>query len=213
MSEISIYLLRHGELVKSGILCGRTDIELSERGKQQLIDATSKLPIISHCFSSPLIRCQVFAQQFCQQQQIPLQVIEQLAEMNFGDWDGEDYQTLWQQNAKLAGAIHSLGDFWQNPWQCSPPNGETMTDFAVRVDAIWQLLLKQGVSVSQDSEKPQNFLVISHGGVIRYILAKILNLPLPGTSHMTQIDVPYGALIHIKIFVDNNGKAWPKLML
>jgi len=30
---------------------------------------------------------------------------------------------------------------------------------------------------------------------------------------MTNIDVPYGALIHIQVFIDNDGKAWPKLML
>ena len=30
---------------------------------------------------------------------------------------------------------------------------------------------------------------------------------------MTNIDVPYGVLIHIQIYIDDTGKAWPKLML
>ena len=30
---------------------------------------------------------------------------------------------------------------------------------------------------------------------------------------MANIDVPYGALIHLQVTVDESGKAWPKLML
>ena len=58
-----------------------------------------------------------------------------------------------------------------------------------------------------------NTLVICHGGVIRYILAKVLGLPIPGINHMANIDVPYGGLIHLQVTIDDNAKAWPKLML
>ena len=206
-------MLRHGELVQSGILCGHTDIALSECGKQQLNDAVAKLPTISHCYSSPLVRCQAFAEQFCRKNQLSLQVLAQLKEMNFGDWDGQDYESLWQERKLLNEETPTLGAFWQNPWQCSPPNGETMIDFTTRVDAVWQQLLQQITELSQATTKSENILVLSHGGVIRYILAKVLGLPLPGTAHMTQLDVPYGGLIRLQVFIDSTGKAWPKLML
>lgn len=206
MSEFNVYLLRHGELVQKGILCGRTDIALSDLGKQQLIAATNKLPTISHCFSSPLKRCRDFAEQFCQKNGLTLQVSEQLQEMNFGDWDGARYQTLWQTSP-------TLGEFWQNPWQCLPPNGESMTSFTERVDDFWQNLISQLSQANIDKCDSSNILVFSHGGVIRYLLAKVLGLAIPGTHHMTNIDVPYGALIHIQIFIDSDGKAWCKLML
>jgi len=206
LSEFNVYLLRHGELVQKGILCGRTDIALSDLGKQQLIAATNKLPTISHCFSSPLKRCRDVAEQFSQKNGLTLQVSEQLQEMNFGDWDGARYQTLWQTSP-------TLGEFWQNPWQCLPPNGESMTSFTERVDDFWQNLISQLSQANIDKCDSSNILVFSHGGVIRYLLAKVLGLAIPGTHHMTNIDVPYGALIHIQIFIDSDGKAWCKLML
>lgn len=213
LSEFNIYLLRHGELVQKGILCGRTDIALSDVGKQQLIEAVNKLANITHCFSSPLIRCRIFAEEYCLQNKLPLQVAEQLQEMNFGDWDGQSYQTLWQTQTTLDEKTPSLGAFWQNPWQCLPPNGESMESFAGRVDDFWQSLLLQLSQNGPEKSDLSNILIFSHGGVIRYLLAKVLGLPMPGTTHMTNLDVPYGALIHIQIFIDNDGKAWSKLML
>lgn len=213
MSEFNIYLLRHGELVQTGILCGRTDIGLSDTGKQQLINATNRLPKISHCYSSPLIRCRDFAQEYCQKNELSLQVFAQLQEMNFGDWDGKTYQELWQTQGSSDDKIPSLGAFWQNPWQCLPPKGESMECFTQRVDQFWLELLAQLQQRSTEGSNSQNILVFSHGGVIRYLLAKVLQLPIPGNAHMTNLDVPYGALIHIQVFIDNEGNAWPKLML
>ncbi len=217
MSVFNIYLLRHGELVESGILCGRTDIALSAVGEQQLNRATQSLPEISSCYSSPLLRCRTFAEQYCEKHQLTLQISPALQEMNFGDWDGKRYQDLWQLRQQTAACsaekILTLGDFWQDPWQCQPPNGETMANFTQRVDHFWQGLLMQLPQISDEKNQSSNTLVFSHGGVIRYILAKVLGLPLPGINHMTNLDVPYGALIHLQIFIDSDGKAWPKLML
>lgn len=218
LSVFNIYLLRHGELVESGVLCGRSDIALSNTGKQQLVEASQGLVDISQCYSSPLNRCRVFAESYCQQLDISLQITADLKEMDFGDWDGQSYQTLWQpQNStKNAENAPTLGDFWQNPWQCQPPNGETMASFTARIDSFWARLLRQFEQAAQKEQRqcrPKNTLVVSHGGVIRYILAKVLGLPIPGVNHMANIDVPYGALIHIQISIDSNGKAWSKLML
>ncbi|MCW8834470.1 MAG: histidine phosphatase family protein [Colwellia sp.] len=213
MSEFNLYLLRHGELVQKDILCGRTDIALSDLGKQQLIAATNKLPKISSCYSSPLRRCRIFAEEYCQQHELALQVSSQLQEMDFGDWDGKRYQTLWQAQASSDEESPTLGAFWQNPWRCLPPNGESMESFTERVEHFWRNLLAEFHQTAHGNNNEQNILVLSHGGVIRYLLAKVLQLPIPGTTHMTNIDVPYGALIHIQILIDSEGKAWPKLML
>ncbi|ARD45303.1 histidine phosphatase family protein [Colwellia sp. PAMC 21821] len=224
MSVFNVYLLRHGELVQTGILCGRTDIALSDTGKKQLVNAIQYLPNISHCYSSPLIRCREFAEKFCQKNELPIQVLAELQEMNFGDWDGKSYQSLWQpelepdQQIELSSdkKIPTLGDFWQNPWQCQPPNGETMASFTQRVDKFWHNLLAQLEQSHLHKNKQNqavNTLVFSHGGVIRYILAKVLGLPIPGVNHMANLDVPYGGLIHLQITIDDKGKAWPKLML
>ena len=155
---------------------------------------------------------------------MPIQVLAELQEMNFGDWDGKSYQSLWQpeqepdQQLELSSdkKIPTLGDFWQNPWQCQPPNGETMAGFTQRVDKFWHnllALLEQSHLQNNKQNEAVNTLVFSHGGVIRYILAKVLGLPIPGVNHMANLDVPYGGLIHLQITIDDKGKAWPKLML
>lgn len=213
LSLFNIYLLRHGELVETGILCGRTDLALSDKGEQQLLNATKNLPEITHCYSSPLSRCRKFAEQYCQKNALSLQVLAELQEMDFGDWDGKSYQLLWQTGQTEDDNIATLGNFWQNPWQCPPPNGETMANFTQRVEQFWQSLLLQLTQTDDKENQSTNTLVFSHGGVIRYLLAKVLDLPLPGTIHMTNLDVPYGALIHLQIFIDSDGKAWSKLML
>ena len=224
MLVFNVYLLRHGELVQTGILCGRTDIALSDTGKKQLIHATQYLPDISHCYSSPLIRCREFAEQYCQRNGLVMHVLAELQEMDFGDWDGKSYQALWQsehgleQKPKLSSdkKTPTLGDFWQNPWQCQPPNGETMASFTKRVDSFWHKLLaqlEQSHLQQNNKNEPVSTLVLSHGGVIRYILAKVLGLPIPGVNHMVNLDVPYGGLIHLQVTIDDSGKAWPKLML
>lgn len=206
-SECTLYLLRHGEIATPGILAGKTDVALSAAGRKQLLQATESLKGIKRCISSPLVRCHDFANQFCKQQKLTLAVESKLREMDFGDWDGKSYQTLWQLDESLGAS--SIGDFWQNPWQHQPPNGETMESFVSRVDSWWQGFFEE----LQLQGTLQDTLVFTHGGVIKHLLARVLALPIPGTKHMAAIDVPYASVIKISLFRDENGKIWPKLML
>ena len=208
LSYSTLYLLRHGEIASPEILAGKTDVELSSKGWQQLVLAGETLPEISHCISSPLKRCRLFAQHFCQQKNIQLSFEDKLKEMDFGDWDGQSYQQLWQQQPQQDES--SIGQFWQNPWQYQAPNGELMQEFVNRVDHWWQQWLSAQVN---DRSTLGNSLVIAHGGVIKHILARVLNLPIPGSSHMSAIEVPYAGLIKISVCHDAEGKHWPKLCL
>jgi len=203
LNQRTLYLLRHGEIATPGILAGKTDVALSEKGQQQLWQATEQLPDIAHCISSPLQRCQKFAIEFSEKNNIPLQLSQNLQEMNFGDWDGKQYQHLWKLTGKDEQT--SIGDFWQNPWAFTPPNGEPMDDFVRRVDQWWQQWLSNSAQ--------GNTLVVAHGGVIKHLLARVLNMPMPGTTHMSHIDVPYAGLIKITIYTDEQGKNWPKIIL
>lgn len=201
--ECTLYLLRHGEIATPGILAGKTDVELSEVGRRQLSQATDSLDGISRFISSPLVRCHDWASKFCHQQNVALEVENELREMDFGDWDGESYKVLWRLDEHSA--TSSIGDFWQNPWQHQPPNGETMDSFVSRVDSWWYAYCTES--------KLHNTLVFTHAGVIKHLLARVLNLPIPGTVHMASIDVPYGSVIKISLYRDENGKVWSKLML
>lgn len=203
VDECTLYLLRHGEIATPGILAGKTDVALSTRGFSQLTQATDALKGIQCCISSPLIRCQAWASEYCQQHNLSLEVDNRLQEMDFGDWDGQYYQWLWDNSEQSSS--YSIGDFWQDPWQNQPPKGESMTSFVNRVDSWWQDFCE---------EKPlQNTVVLTHAGVIKHLLARVLNLAIPGTDHMASIEVPYGCLIKISLYRDESGKVWSKLML
>ena len=213
-SVSTVYLLRHGALTQSGILCGHTDIPLSDKGWQQLKDATDALPNISQCYSSSLLRCSQFATQFTQQKNIPLVIDERLREMNFGLWDGKPYEKLWgaEQNPETQDLNKPhISQFWQDPWSCAPPQGESMLSFSARVEGFWQGFC-QSLSPTQPSSSPQgNTLIISHGGVIKHLLANILKMPLPGNVHLNTLEVSYGAVVKISLF-DDGDKVWPQVI-
>ena len=198
-----LFLMRHGAIATPGILAGKTDIALSELGREQVSTALASIEEVERCISSPLIRCHQSANRFCQQQSLPLAVDSRIQEMNFGDWDGRPYQDLWAMSA--CSPTSSIGDFWQNPWQNPPPNGETMENFVSRVDSWWQDFCSKS--------KLQNTLVFTHAGVIKHLLARMLNLPIPGTVHMSSIEVPYASVIKILLHRDQRGRVWPKLVL
>jgi alpha-ribazole phosphatase len=196
----TLYLLRHGELEQKHVLAGHSDLLLSSVGEQQLVEKVKELPQINQLFSSPLARCYIFAQLFAKQQRLTLQTSALLKEMNFGDWDGLPFETLWQTTSTEQSR---LGDFWQNPWQHTPPNGETMAEFTQRVDCWWQTWLTQ---------KPAgNSLAITHAGVIKHLLARVVGLDIKQSQHLSVFDIPYAGLIRIDVFHEEQ-QAWPKII-
>ncbi|WP_065978672.1 histidine phosphatase family protein [Pseudoalteromonas lipolytica] len=197
-----VYLLRHGEIATPGILCGHVDVALSDVGYEQMRLASAKLSRFDAIYSSPLKRCSTHAEFLARQHTINVQYNNALKEFNFGDWDGQDYQQLWQQNGKL-----HVGDFWQHPWQVKVPNGELMADFYARVEAWWQAFL-----VSLTESKHTQSLVISHAGVIKQILAIICHMPKQTNTHLNVFHLPYAGLITLDVYIDEQGQAWPKIV-
>lgn len=206
--ETFVYLLRHGEIATPGILAGKTDVALSEFGRRQLCQSTESLSDIKRCISSPLQRCALWAEEYASKNELPLQIEPNIQEMNFGDWDGKPYQSLWETkshaNDSISGSV-SIGDFWQNPWEVTPPNGESMQVFTARVDRWWQQFLSSNLD--------DNTLVVAHSGVIKYLIAKIMGVPLKTGDYLGNINVGYGSLIKLSMFKDENHKVWTRILL
>ena len=197
----SLYLLRHGQLEKQQVLAGSTDFSLSDFGLEQLLEAKNKLPKIQHVYSSPLKRCLMFADSFAKEHSLALTPSNLVKEMDFGDWDGLAFKSLWQDTSHHSVTI---GDFWQDPWNNTPPHGETMELFTARVDQWWLQWLTQ---------KPLgNSLLVSHAGVIKHILARVVNLDIKQNHQLTVFDIPYAALIRVDVFFDENNQAFPKIV-
>jgi len=196
MNQFTLTLLRHGETVAPKSLNGATDVALSSKGHQQMHDSAATLTNIVHISSSPLQRCAIVASLLSQQWNVPFEIHNELSEINFGDWDGERLDALYQQFPQ------QMDHFFNSPWQTTVPNGESVENFYSRVDKAWLAHIK----------RQKNALIVCHGGVIRYLIAKVLGMPLDGNRHICALKVDYAAIVQIDIIIDDEGKVWPTLI-
>lgn len=190
-----IYLLRHGACEGGQIFRGRTDSALTTEGEAQMQRQLARLPALDRVISSPLARAAGSAQRYCELAQLPLCLEPAFAEIDFGHWEG---RPVAEVQAESPAAVQN---FWRDPLTHSPPGGETLTDFQARVRTGWQHWLAQG--------RGQRQLIVSHGGVIRLILAELLAMPLRPLSH---IAVPHGCLSRIDIHHAAGQPDWPQLV-
>lgn len=191
-----IDLLRHGECEGGQIFRGTTDSLLSKTGWQQMQTAIESLPRFSaeHIVCSPLQRCADFAQSLSEQKQITHAIDHSFAEISFGDWEGKLTDEVYRQSPKAVEA------FWSDPVAHPPPNGERMDAFQQRVINGWDNLVT--------TSKGQHTLLITHGGVIRIILANLLQMPMRPLSYLS---VPYACMSRICIYHSHGHPDWPQL--
>lgn len=153
---VVIDLLRHGETGRSGFR-GNLDDPLAPAGWEQMQRATHEAKTRWQVVvSSPLARCADFAHAFAAERGLPLEWDARLAELHFGDWEGQDAEILHREQPQ------ALGRFWTDPWSYTPPGGESLTAFETRVRAAWVDISKRHTS--------RHVLVVTHGGVIRLLL-------------------------------------------
>jgi len=193
----TFYLMRHGECEGGQILRGHTDVSLSELGRKQMFDAIEAADIsFEHIISSPLRRCCEFALRLYLKREVPLKLEEGFKEMNFGDWDGESLESLYQT---CAGPIEA---YWKNPWASTPPDGESMLDFEARIDRAWESILNQ--------HRGQSLLLVTHAGVIRHLMASALGVS-GVAGFYTQLSLAYAAIVKITVYTTPQGTHFPQL--
>lgn len=189
-------ILRHGECSDGDVFRGRTDSSLSERGLEQMHQA---IQIDKHpwdaIISSPLQRCLRFSQSLSKEQQKPLIAESNFQEMSFGDWDGLSTKQVEANDGK------KLAAYWLDRENNTPPNGEQLKAFHQRILAALTSLL--------DTRRGQHLLLVTHGGVVRSLMAHCLQMPLKSMAH---IDVPHGCRVQIKIYHSPNHPDWLQLM-
>jgi alpha-ribazole phosphatase len=182
---LSLHLLRHGETELGGGLRGSLDDALTDIGWAQMRAAVAQAGPWDRIVSSPLQRCARFAEELAGQLGLPLRLEAGLQELHFGDWEGRSAAQLMETDAD------SLGLFWADPYSFTPPNAEPLTLFAARV-----LAAVEGLRVSHAGER---VLVVSHGGVMRLLLAQARGLP---REHLLQVEVGHGALLTLQVAAD-----------
>ena len=178
-------LLRHGETEFGGGLRGSIDDALTDTGWQQMRAAVTDHGPWDRIVSSPLQRCAHFADELAARLGLTVERDAGLQELHFGDWEGQSPAQLMETDAA------GLGRFWEDPYGFTPPNGEPVQAFATRVLGAVERL--------QQAYDGQRVLLISHGGVMRLLLARARGLP---REQLLQVTVAHGALFGLDVQAD-----------
>jgi alpha-ribazole phosphatase len=180
-------LLRHGETELGGGLRGSLDDALTEKGWQQMRAAVIGQEPWDRLVSSPLQRCARFAEELAAKLGLPVEFDEDLQELHFGAWEGQSAAALMETDAE------ALGLFWADPYAFTPPQGEPVAAFSARVLAA--------VARLHASYAGERLLLISHGGVMRLLLAQARGLP---REQLLNVEVGHGALFSLSVESDGS---------
>ncbi len=178
-----IYLIRHTKpLISPGICYGQSDLDVSKTFKDEVDKIRTKLTIDPSfkCISSPLQRCTKLAKAISPTTTI---VYEQaLKELNFGDWELIPWSKIEENALKI----------WsENYVDVAPPNGESLRDLSDRVLNYWNSL----------EHLTTNYVITAHDGVLRVILAHLLETPL---NKAFTLKINYGEVLKIDFFDQKN---------
>lgn len=189
--QTHIDLLRHGEVLGGSCYRGITDDPLTNKGWQQMqakLDCNKHWDVI---ISSPLSRCHHFAKLLSSELQLTLVTTPAFQEIDFGDWEGK---TAEQIDAQL------LSQFYADPVNFSPPNGEPFHYFQQRILVAWQALL--------EAQQGKHILLITHAGVIRIILAHSLGLDV---QHSFRLKIDHACLSSLNHFHSSGEESFYQL--
>ena len=163
---LRLYLIRHGEVegVEAGRLLGRTDVPLSERGREQshqLAQFLSRERLTS-VYSSDLLRARTTADTIATRSNLEVRETSAWREIDMGEWEGRTFAALHGEAPRLVAQI------FNDPARFVYPHGESFAAFTARVRGALDKLLK-----THDSG---NIALITHGGVCRVIIGDALGM-------------------------------------
>lgn len=185
----TLFLVRHGRSTANtaGVLAGRSDgVELDERGREQAIAAGVRLtgvPLVS-AVVSPILRCRQTAELMLAGHDVLTEIDDRLTECDYGDWTNKTLKDL-------AGE-----DLWRTvqrqPSAAIFPGGEAMTTMSARAVAAvreWDRTL-----AARHGDRAV-WLAVSHGDVIKAILADALGMHLDSFQRI-MVDPASVSVIH-----------------
>ncbi|WP_061018207.1 alpha-ribazole phosphatase family protein [Vibrio splendidus] len=180
----NIYLLRHGKVEGKAALNGLSDVLVNPELQEQICEALAKQDITFDCVvTSPLRRCSDLANLYAERMSVPLSVAPGFQEMNFGEVDGVPFDELEDKWAMLE-------TFWKDPANHQLTGAESLQGFHDRVTQAWSQLL---------NDPSDNILLVTHGGVIRILLAHGLDIDWKNPSLYSKLSIENASITHIQI--------------
>lgn len=153
MIKKTLYLIRHGktEYNEKRLYCGSSDIPLSSLGRKEIEEKTLNL-LGEKFFTTGMKRTnETFEILFKNKE---YEVIEELREYNFGDFEGYSYEDL-KNNGDYKNWITDTTKEYKIP------NGESKREFYKRIE--------EGLNKALEKFE-DNGVIVCHGGVIGTLL-------------------------------------------
>jgi alpha-ribazole phosphatase/probable phosphoglycerate mutase len=168
----TVDLLRHGKPEGGRRYRGQIDDPLSPEGWEEMWASVDGTPSPwQHIVSSPLVRCQAFAQALGEKLRIPVTPDPRLREVGFGSWEGHTADELRAQDPDI------IARFYHDPVNNRPAGAEPLQEFSDRVSEAFRDILAH--------HRGRHVLVVTHAGVIRATLTHVLNAPLGAMYRMS----------------------------
>lgn len=173
---MKLTLVRHTSLDVAPSICyGQSDVGVSTNFEIERSALQKKLTAFDFdaVYASPLKRCHLLAQALCENDSLAhfrekITLDERLKELHFGDWEMCPWDAI----------PRDIFDVWANDYaNLSPPNGETFSQLHARAKDFLE-------DVSSHSHG-KNLLVVTHGGLIRALIAEVLHMPLKRLFRIT----------------------------
>lgn len=166
--------LRHGEPHGGRRFRGHgVDDALSERGWQQMWEAVGDPVPWDTIVTSPLQRCQAFAEALAERHGLPVHVDARFREVGFGVWEGRSPTQIQTETPEDYAA------FYRDPVSRRPQGAEPLADFAARVSEAFDELLTRFAG--------RTILVVAHAGVVRAALGRVMEAQ-PAAWYRASVD-------------------------
>lgn len=186
LMEKTIFLVRHGETDgnKDRRFIGSTDLPLNSQGRGQV---SSLKPLVGRldsgrCICSPFLRCRETAGILLQDSSLNFDTDERMREADFGKWEGLTFAEISSSYPEDVRRLMAFDDDF------AFPQGETLHDFLVRIRSF---------ALHIDDSRDDRILLVTHGGVIRFLLCHWLQL---NPRHHVIFDVALAALTTVKLY-------------
>ncbi len=182
-----LYFIRHGEVEERyhRIFGGsRIDMNLSELGHQhaQALADWFEAGSLDAVYASPMQRVHQTAGPLLTNLGIASTVLPDLREVDFGDWTGYRWHEIQEKFGTVA------FNWLETLENGGIPNGESASALSARVRPCLQRVV--------DENPHRSVAVICHGGIIRVMLALLLEVPL---SMMAHFNIDYGSITMLEL--------------
>jgi len=172
-----LHLIRHGQTSWNAEqrIQGRMESELDETGRQQAIERGTALQSIDFdaVYSSSSIRARQTTELILNGTRQQVHYCDNLREMNLGEWEGHLWPDIAQAYPEAVARFKAAED------EFSAPGAESFTELQTRGVAAIEAVIAENSC--------DNILVVSHGAIIKRILARYTNTKLSKCSELPSL--------------------------